>query len=610
MTSYLKFLLKYSIFWYLFFLVQKLILFLYHYSIYSKFTFSELMGVITSGVTLDLSFIGYILLLPTLILSSASIIDPSLIKKFVRYYSIVVLVSLTFLFIIDLEILKWWGIRADKTILKYFFQVPKEILATSSVVPVYLLVFLFFAICFSSIFIYLKNIDKTKLEVIRNMKIVHSLLFIFLASTLIIPIRGGFQQIPINQSSAYFSYDNHLNLAAVNLPWNFANSFFSRSSNTQKPYKYQSVDNHNEIVKQLFARNSDQDKKRYLKTTRPNVLIIIWESFTYKAIEDPRNLTPGFNRIKENGIFFNNIYSTGDRSDKGITGVLSGYPGLPRFSIMNEPQKASKIPSIPKKLKKEGYFSSFYYGGEPDFANMKSYLLTSSFDNIVTKENFPEELQTSKWGVHDQFLFDKILEDLEHAKKPFFTAAFTLSSHEPYDVPTTYIKGEKNEEKFANSINYTDQCLESFIDKASEKPWWDSTIVVVIADHGHIFPGKNQWATRNRDEYHIPMLWTGGAIESNEVVSKLGSQTDLASSLLDQMNIDHTEYTFSKDIFSGKEFAYYAFNNGFGFIRPDEYFVFDNVGSRVMHKSSQLSNESFTIGKAYQEVTFRDYLDK
>src|SRR5690606_4864142 len=136
------------------------------------------------------------------------------------------------------------------------------------------------------------------------------------------------------------------------------------------------------------------------------------------------------------------------------------------------------------------------------------------------------------WGVHDEYVFDRLLTDLRNEKQPFFSTMFTLSSHEPYDVPVNFIPGNKNEVKFCNSIKYTDSCLAVFLNKAKEESWWDNTLVVIVADHGHVFPGINDWPVRVPEEFHIPMLWTGGALKQKGVVKKIASQTDIAATLL------------------------------------------------------------------------------
>ncbi len=611
MTFYIKSLLKLSAFWYCYFIALKIIFLAYHYSIFSGFTSGDIARVFISGTLLDISFIAYILLLPAFLYALAAFIQGGIVQKIIYYYTLGLSVLITFLMVVDLEVLKWWGIRADITILKYVSQVPAEILATISVVPVYGLIFLFAVVMLLFYAVNRYFLHNAPFPDIHSGRIVHLALFTLFTGLLIIPARGGLQQIPINQSSAYFSYHHHLNLAAVNLAWNFGNSLFDKSAETLQPYTFEPVENGSEMFEALYAKSLERDSVRLLRTTTPNILLIIWESFTYKVIEDSRNLVPGFNRLKKEGMFFPNLYATGDRSDKGLTGILSAYPALPRFSVMNKPEKSAKLPSLNRKLLEKGYSSAFYYGGEPDFANLKSYLLTSRYGQLITKQDFPPQTRTSKWGVHDEHLFNRLATDMDQYERPFFITVFTLSSHEPYDVPLTHIAGENNESRFCNSMYYTDSCLTNFIENARMKDWWDNTLIVIIADHGHIFPGGDQWATRAIEEFRVPMLWTGGALARAGVVDVLGSQTDLAATLLAQLDMDYNDFRFSKDLLNpAKEFAFYTFNNGFGFITPDDYLVYDNVGNHIIHRSDTLSETTIQMGKSYQEVSFRDYLEK
>jgi len=611
MPFYLKLLLKYTAFWYLYFIVLKVIFLVYHYTIFSGFPVTELMQVFVSGAILDISFISYILLLPALWCGLAIAVEGKTVQKVLYYYTFGVLIVLSLLTVVDLEVLKWWGIRADKTILKYILQVPEEILATASVVPVYLLTAIFLTLVTAFVLISRSFLYRKPFPAVRKGKFGHIALFVLMAASLIIPIRGGLQQIPVNQSSAYFSYHHHLNLAAVNFAWNFGNSLFDKSTEAAIPYTYEPVPDSRKLFESLYSEREDKNSGKVLNKAKPNIILIVWESFTHKVIDDPRNLTPGFNSLRKEGIFFPNLYATGDRSDKGLTGILSGYPAMPRFSVMNKPEKSAKLPCLSHKLHEQGYTSAFYYGGEPDFANLKSYLLTSRYGDLVFKDNFPAKLHTSKWGVHDEHLFQRLNDDINQKQEPFFITAFTLSSHEPYDVPLSYISGQDNESKFCNSIYYTDSCLTGFIKNARTQDWWDNTLIIVIADHGHIFPGKNQWATRVTDEFRIPMLWMGGAVAQSGTVETLGGQTDLAATLLAQLDIDYSDFRFSKDLFSStREFAFYTFNNGFGYITPEEFLVYDNIGNRIIHQGDSLSEETIQAGKAYLEVSFRDYTEK
>ena len=150
-----------------------------------------------------------------------------------------------------------------------------------------------------------------------------------------------------------------------------------------------------------------------------------------------------------------------------------------------------------------GYHTSFYYGGELEFANMKSYLMGSGFKHFVSKGNFDSKDQNSKWGAHDGVVMQKIQNYLNNQKSPFFTTWLTLSSHEPYETPVEpIIKGSDNESLFLNSLHYSDTVVSEFIEHCKKQPFWKNTLIIIVADHGHRLP-----ASKNKiNDFKIPFI--------------------------------------------------------------------------------------------------------
>ena len=328
----------------------------------------------------------------------------------------------------------------------------------------------------------------------------------------------------------------------------------------------------------LETQNIDQDS--FLTSKSPNVIFIVLESFTSAIIEElggKKGVTPNFRALSNEGIMFTNFYGIGDRTKIGTVGIFSGFPSLPQKPVIEFHNKVQKLPSLCKSLKKEGYTSKFYYGGDLHFASMNSYLSNIGFDNTVSMDDFPSELNTSKWGVHDEFLFDRLYHDIKLEKQPFFKACLTLSSHEPFDVPMeTAIQGNDENSLFMNSAYYTDKCLGEFIAKLKRLPSWDNTLVVLIADHGSRYVGN--YVPNDPDKYKIPMLWLGGCLKQKGIkIDKYGCQPDLAATLLPQMGIDASDFTIGKNLLnkSQKGFAYFTYNNGFGYVNSEESLIFD-----------------------------------
>ena len=241
---------------------------------------------------------------------------------------------------------------------------------------------------------------------------------------------------------------------------------------------------------------------------------------------------------------------------------------------------------------------------------MKSYLLGSGFQNFTSKSDFDKKDQNSKWGAHDQVVKDKILTDLAKVNAPFFTTWLTLSSHEPFETPVkTVIPGNDDESMFFNSLHYTDSVLYEFVEACKQQPWWNNTIIIITADHGHRLPQTG----RQVDDFKVPLLWLGGALTKTGIaIDKTGSQIDIAATLAGQTGISATPFTWSKDLLKENTgaWAYFTVYNLFGFVQPDRYYIFDNISKQVIEKRGNISHEDLNKGKAFEQESFQDYLNR
>ena len=601
----------YFAFWTIFFLVARIIFLSYHIEDSKNLTLETVFGIFYHGIRMDLSMAGYLSLFPFLWVTFSNFIKKSIFQNTIFTYTLICVYAVTLIIIVDLEVYNIWSFRLDATPLNYL-KSPNEAWASiksSPVIPLFISLVLLLIV--SSYIVYRILANKIyDWKFIKNFPfIIYGLL---LAGILIIPIRGGLGIAPMNHSSVYFSKINFANISAINAPWNFFSSIIHNSSNKVNPFTYLPKDVLSETVSDLYKNQLPRNYVLKSNIKKNNVLIIIWESFTKKAMDKSHNgveITPNFNKLKNEGIYFSNFYAMGDRTDKAITSILSGYPTQPTESIIKFPTKTASLPVLTKDFEKNGYSTQFYYGGDTEFANIKSYLFNANFDKIVDMNDFPEDLSTSKWGVHDEYLFDKFIDEHKTTtNKPFFSTLLTLSSHEPFETTHEHkIKGETTLDLYLNSLNYTDECLNNFLEKAKKEPWWDNTLVIILADHGHKLP-----ETGNRiDDFKIPMVWTGGAIKRNFNYDKIGSQVDLASTLLGQLKIDSKAYEWSKDLFktNTKQWAFFVFNNGFGYIKPNINILFDNVG-KIPMLNSTVSKKDLNEGKALQQKSFQDFLNR
>jgi phosphoglycerol transferase MdoB-like AlkP superfamily enzyme len=336
------------------------------------------------------------------------------------------------------------------------------------------------------------------------------------------------------------------------------------------------------------------------------------ESFTSGFIEPLGGLpdiTPRFNDLVSEGVLFDHFYSSGDRTDKGIVAILNGYPSQPLTSIVKEPRRTKSLPYLNKKFKEEGYRTEFTYGYNINYANFNSYLIHADFDHVTHSADFPQELNTSKWGVHDEYVFQKFYEELQQVSTPFFKIMMTQSSHEPFDVPMeTVIKGEDEISQFLNSAYYADKHLGIFIDKAKKSPWWKNSLIIITADHGHLYP--NNPGVSNPDRFKVPMLWLGGALAvSDTVIHSVACQTDIPNTVLGQFGLDGSEFKFGQDILGNAyyPFAMYFYNNGFGMIKPGGLYVYDNVSNSIIQQKGTVTEEDLSQGKAFVQTLYWDF---
>ncbi|UOR06707.1 sulfatase-like hydrolase/transferase [Hymenobacter aerilatus] len=608
---------RYFLFWLLFFVVAKLLFLVYQWADTAMLPLSTVARIFGYGLRLDASATAYLCLLPFALLTLGGLLGPNFrLERLVRGFSAVAGVVVSFLSVADLALYQAWGFRLDATPLQYL-NTPGEMAASAASAPLLLLVALFIGLLLVGWLLYkgvVGRLPPLPLHTGRGRTGLIGALYMLL---LVVPLRGGLQQIPINQSDVYFSPQPFANHAAVNVPWNVMNSLFLQNAGPN-PYHFMPDTTASRLVAALYHQpDSAAVPPTLLRTPRPNVLFIILESFTAKLVGSlggETGVTPTLDSLSHTGVRFSQVYAAGDRSQKGLVALLSGYPNQPTTSIIKYPRKTERLPQLVGSLRAAGYSSHYYYGGELAFANMKSYLVAGGYDALTERADFQPAEQNSKWGAHDHVLFQRILTDLEHQRQPFFVTAFTLSSHEPFDVPMrTRFPGTSEASLFRNSIYYTDHVLGQFLRVARQQPWWQNTLVVLVADHGHPQPGN----TRNYapKKFHIPLVLAGGALlpaAQGRTIDVLGSQTDVAATLLGQLGLPAVSYPFSRDLLrpTTRPFAFYCFTDGFGLLTPQDTVVYDNVGRRVIRKTPGTTAAQLQLGQAYQQVTFEDFLRK
>jgi phosphoglycerol transferase MdoB-like AlkP superfamily enzyme len=596
-----------------FFLLGRCFFLLYHINSIVKLPLAEILLAFIYGIILDISFASYISIcvaafLPFLLVLKISI---TTIQKTLLIFTVFWITLLTLIYTIDAELFTFWGFRLDNTLFRYT-STPAEMIGSTMSSPLWLLLPFFGISTYLAYRLYKKLFIQYPFTHLKFWQVPIALFF---AAIFIIPIRGGLQQIPNNESVGYYSNHLILNQAALNPAWTLARSVIEQNGPDLSYYtSFDSAEAKAIVAKHLqamYPNNSDH----LLNSNRPNIILIVWESLTANVLND--TVTPGLNRLKNEGIYFSNVFASGDRSDKGLVALLSAYPAQPDYSIMTEPGKSRKLPFITQQLKDAGYKTGYIYGGELEFANMRSYMNYNGFEEIIGKSDFPKETWGAKWGAHDEFTFDKLLTNINQASKnpnPFFYTLFTLSSHEPFDVPAKpALSGSSKSTQFKNAHHYTDSCFTDFIAKAKKQSWWNNTWIIVVGDHGHILP-QSEYANHIPREFHIPMVWIGGAIQQKQETANTYSQINLAPSIAAYLNLKPQAFQFSKPINLTDTIqnpAWYSFNDGFASVYgTDHYVMYRLTDNKINLQKGPYSDKDLTYGKAFLQVVMEDFYKK
>lgn len=612
-NNYLKvnYFFRLAFFWWLYFTFFRIAFIIFHFDKIPKEGKSEIFGVFIKGFRLDLSIICYFLFIPFLLKSIALFHNSpfwNILNKNFNYFLIIIV---TLISLGNIKIYQEWQTLLNFRALNYLSH-PGEIIHFLSIGTIIILIISLGIFIFVGLWLFKKKVRG--FDEFHPGKWNELLQFTGIAVLLIVFSRGGLQQIPVNESSAYYSNSLINNHIAINPEWYLVHSLLE--SNAEKnPYAFMDKAKAESLTQKLFEEKSDSSIILIKPGAKPNIVFIVLESWTadlLKIFGNKENITPNANELVKESLVFTNAYASGSRTEQGLISIFSGFPAQPNNSIITDPAKAEHLPSIIKILKGNHYKTSFYYGGESEFANMKTYLLSSGMELIIDKNDFKKSEMNSKWGAHDGYVLDKNLEGLKNSPQPFLSIVLTLSTHEPFEVPieTPFVKNEEPE-KFKKAAFYTDHCLGEYFKKAKKEAWFENTLFILVADHGHRLPLERDLNTSAAK--HITLIMLGGALKNEwkgKSFAKIVSQHDLPSTLLHQMGLDSKEFQRSRDMFASKTpFAYFSNENVLGWVTPDLKYSYYFTSRELKEDSGKQVPDSIVIqSQAYLQTLYQQYL--
>ena len=581
---------------------------LFNHSIYKDCDFKDYLNVVWHGLPMDMSVAGYLTVIPALLLILSVWFEARPIRCLQKFYFFLVALLFALISMLDAVLYGYWGFRIDTTPLFYFFSSPKDALASVSlwfiaagVVALILLTFLFYYI-FKRM---LASVPEGR-ELIKT-RWIATVFTLVTTALLILPIRGSLTTSTMNLGRVYYSSNQHLNHAAINPCFSLLASYIN-DGNVKGQYRFMK----DEEADKLFAQIRDTTKQgggtdvqRLLNTERPNIIMVVLESFSAKIMKSlggTPNVAVNMDRFANEGVLFTHFYANSFRTDRGLVAILAGYPAQPTMSIMKYPAKTESLPMFTKELKQVGYDLKYYYGGDADFTNMRSFLTTAGFEKIVSDADFSIKLRLSKWGVPDQYVFDRAIEDIRSQQvMPYLKVIQTSSSHEPFDVPY-----QKLNNKILNAFAYTDYCLGKFVEQLKKLPSWSNTLLVLVPDHLGCYPENID--NYSSDRYHIPLVLLGGALKTRGQIPTYGSQADIAATILSQLGMRYDAFTFSKDMLNPKvpHFGFSTVPNALMMITADNTVIFDCESNTTIVEEGSRKGHNLPYGKAYLQKLYDD----
>lgn len=613
MKSLLKFTFKLIAFWLIFFLVQRCLFIWVGAADSVDFGWWDFLLSHRYAFALDLSMTAYILALPALWIIGLLFLGKgsNMNKPVLRWYFLIIVLLSAFIFIADLGLFSEWGSKLNHKAMAYATH-PDKVLISAQSTPLLLMIGILVASVIAGYWILKRFLGKeVRVKAKLPAKILYSILLI---AGILIAIRGGLQPNPIKKNWSYFAKVNLLNLAAVNSTWNCMELLVKKNQVSENPYSYFSDTEATAQFEALHPVNLG-GSAMISKVKQPNILMILLESWSgdiIAPIGGEEGVSPGFTRLCQDGILFPNFYSTGFRTEQGQAALFGGFPAQPTTTVMQDFQKFDKLPGLAETLGQHGYYSSFYYTGDLDFANTGKYLFSSGFEQIIGEQNTDFEDKTL-WGAMDEELFSYHLKKVNSDSEPFFTVIMTSTSHEPFEAPVAKIfPGDDPADLYRNTVHYTDAAMWDYLEKARKTDWYKNSLVFIVSDHAHHLPYRRE--RHDPERHHIPFLITGGALKDELrglQRESFSSHIDFPATVLGQLGIAATDFKYSKDLFNPQrsDFAFYSFEDGFGWIDIDGTLVYDHQLGQLISSSDSVSDRALANGKSYLQVLMQDFVD-
>lgn len=500
------------------------------------------LNLFLQGVRIDVVALCYLFGLPALF--TVLFHGSDLWKKILRVWLTAGSVFILFMELATPAFIETYDFRPNRLFIEYLIY-PKEVF--SMLMEGHLS-----AVIFSLVFTILAAVIYWKISgwAVKNLRSMswklRPVVALLVIAVSFLGARSSLQHRGINPAMVAFSSDALVNSLVLNSGYSviYAAQQFKDEEKSSEMYGKMDTDEMLRIVKASRGRpDSDYISDKFPTLTKnvaiyqgtpKNIVILLQESLGAQFIGTlgGKPLSPNIDRLAKEGWLFDNLYATGTRSVRGIEATTTGFTPTPARAVVKLNNAQSDFFTIAEFLGKQGYDTSFIYGGEKHFDNMAGFFYGNGFKTIIDQQDYKDPKFTATWGVSDEDLFDKANETftkLQNEGKPFFSLVFSSSNHDPFEFPDGKIDlYEQPKATRNNSAKYADYAIGHFFELAKKSNYWKDTIFLIIADHDSRVAGASLMPIKH---FHIPALILGEGIEPRRD-HRLVSQIDMPTTLL------------------------------------------------------------------------------
>ncbi len=553
----------------LIYFVLRILFLLFNFSYFSDFQ----LNVFFYGLVFDAYSIAY-LFLPFIIFHLLPI--NFRINKFYQiwlkllyYFGIITSVLLN---CIDLEYFKFTLRRSTSDFID-FILLSSDV---ASLIPHFIIDFWYISLIFFVLLIFVEFLyRKTNIEnkSIKTNFLTQLIIFIITISLTVIIGRGGVKLRPISISHAGNYVESKFTPLVINTPFSIISTYGVSQLNKKNYYKNDTALNN--IFNPIKSYENKNTFKKY------NVVIIILESFSKEFLgyfNKNSHYTPFLDSIFNESLVFTNAFANGRKSIEALPSIISGLPTLMNNPYITSNYIGNETYSLPNILKKKGYNTSFFHGGKNGTMGFEDFTKIAGVDNYygLNEYNNSKDYDGS-WGIYDDSFLQFFLEKLNKTQQPFFSGIFTLSSHDPYNIPDKFKnKFSKGNLKIHESIGYTDYSLKLFFEKAKKTKWFKNTLFVFTADHTSA-ESEYGFYHNSVGAYMIPIAYYLPNSNLKGSNKKITQQIDIMPSVLNFLGYNDKFISYGNSVFQNNAngFSINYSNDCYNFYNDKYYLQFD-----------------------------------